>query len=53
MTGSEVSKSSPYETQRNIKTFIYILFGTGLIAIMAVTAWFLRSRKKRQGEKTE
>lgn len=52
MTGAEVSKSSPYETQRNIRTFIYALFGTGVIAIMMVVTWFLRSRKKKQGENT-
>ncbi|MFQ5356162.1 MAG: hypothetical protein ACE5DY_06700 [Mariprofundaceae bacterium] len=50
MTGSEVSKTSPYETQRNIRTFIYILFGTGLMAIMVLIVWFLRSREKKQGE---
>jgi hypothetical protein len=48
MTGPEVSRSSPYETQRNIKTLIYILFGTGVIAMMALLAWFIRSRKKKQ-----
>jgi hypothetical protein len=48
MTGPKVSKSSPYETQRNIKTLIYILFGTGVIAMMALLAWFIRSRKKKQ-----
>ncbi len=50
MSGPEVSRSSPYEMQRNIRTFIYILFGTGLIAIIALMVWFLRSRKKKQGE---
>jgi len=48
MTGSQVSKSSPYETQRNIRSFIYILFGTGLVAIVALIILFLRSRKKKQ-----
>ncbi|MDX8411137.1 MAG: hypothetical protein R8K46_04580 [Mariprofundaceae bacterium] len=50
MTGPEIIRSSPYETQRNIKSFIYILFGTGMLAILVVMAWFFRSRKKRQGE---
>ena len=49
MTGSKVSRSSPYEAQRNIRNIIYTLFGTGIIAIMTVIIWFLRSRKKKQG----
>ncbi len=43
------TQSTPYETQRNIKTIIYILFGTGAIGIIAVAVWFFRSRKKNQG----
>jgi len=50
MTGPETSKTSPYETQRNIRTFIYILFGTGLVLMLALGIWFLRSRQKKQGE---
>ncbi len=42
------TQSAPYETQRNIKTIIYILFGTGVFAIMAVVAWLFRSRKAKQ-----
>ena len=45
------TQSAPYETQRNIKTIIYLLFGTGAFAVMAVVAWFFRLRKrKRRGE---
>jgi len=51
MSGSQASKSSPYETQRNIRTFIYTLFGTGLIAITMLIICFLRARKKKQAEK--
>lgn len=39
-----------YETQRNIKTVIYVLFGTGAFAIMALVTWYFRSRKKTQGK---
>ncbi|MDQ6982876.1 MAG: hypothetical protein Q9M08_07745 [Mariprofundus sp.] len=46
MTGPEVSTTSPYETLRNIRTFIYILFGSGLIAMIALAIRFFRSRKQ-------
>lgn len=36
-----------YENLRNIKTVIYILFGTGAFGIMVVVAWYLRSRKEK------
>ncbi len=39
-----------YENLRNIKTMIYILFGTGAFGIMAVVAWYFRSRKKKQAK---
>jgi len=49
MSGSQATKSSPYETQRNIHSFIYILFASGLIAIIALGIWFIRARKKKRG----
>jgi len=45
---SPQTQSAPYETQRNIKAIIYILFGTGALCIMAVVAWSFRSRKKKR-----
>jgi hypothetical protein len=49
MTGPRVW-GSPYETQGNIRTIIYILFGTGALGVAAVAVWFARSRKpKRHG----
>lgn len=42
------TQSAPYETQRNVKTIIYVVFGAGALAIIAVVAWFLRSRKKKR-----
>lgn len=39
---------SPYETQKKIKTYIYILFATGIFFALAAILWFLRSRKKKQ-----
>ena len=39
-----------YENLRNIKTMIYVLFGTGAFGIMALVAWYIRSRKKKQGK---
>jgi len=44
------TQSAPYETQRNIKTIIYLLFGTGALAIIAVAAWFFRSRKAKRSK---
>ncbi|HUW25136.1 MAG TPA: hypothetical protein VMW07_01265 [Gallionella sp.] len=39
-----------YETQRNIKTVIYALFGTGIFGILVLVTWYFRSRKKKQGK---
>jgi len=50
MTGPKVW-NSPYETQKNIKTFVYILFATGTFALLSVIAWFMWSKKKKQREK--
>ena len=47
---SPPTQSSSYETLRNIKTIIYILFGTGTFAIIAVVIWFFRSRKSKQSK---
>lgn len=46
------SRTAPYETQRNIKTIIYMIFGTGILAIIAVAIWFIRSRKAKQSKPT-
>lgn len=45
---SPQTQSAPYETQRNIKTIIYVAFGIGAFGILAVAAWFFRSRKKKR-----
>jgi len=45
---SPQTQSAPYETQRNIKAIIYTMFGAGAFCIMAVAAWFFRSRKKKR-----
>ena len=42
--------STSYETLRNIKAIIYIVFGTGALGVMAAAAWFFRSRKKKQSK---
>lgn len=42
------TQSAPYEAQRNVKAVIYLLFGAGVFAVVAVIAWF-RSRKKKRG----
>ena len=39
---------SPYETQKKIKTYIYILFATGIFVALAIILWFYRSRKKKR-----
>ena len=46
------TQSAPYEAQRNIKTIIYLLFGTGALCIAAVGAWLLRARNKKRGKST-
>ena len=43
------TQSAPYEAQRNVKTIIYIVFGTGVLFIAAVGFWFFRSRNKKRG----
>lgn len=44
------TQTAPYETLRNIKTIIYVLFATGAFAIIAVVAWFVRSRKAKRSK---
>ncbi len=46
------SQTAPYEIQRNIKTIIYMIFGTGVLAIVVVVVWFIRFRKAKQGKAT-
>lgn len=38
-----------YEDQRRIKTALYLLFATGALGIMALLAWYLRSKRAGQG----
>ena len=47
MKGKQVS-GSPYETQKKIKTYIYILFTTGILITLALVLRFYRSRKKKR-----
>lgn len=42
------TQKTSYETQRSIKTIIYVLFGTGAFGMMALITWYFRSRKKKQ-----
>lgn len=44
------SQTASYEAQRNIKTIIYMIFGTGILAIIVVVVWFIRFRKAKQGK---
>ncbi len=44
MNGPKVF-GSPYDTQKNVKTIILILFGTGIAGVSAVV-WFLFRKKK-------
>ncbi|MBI3149108.1 MAG: hypothetical protein HYZ17_11415 [Betaproteobacteria bacterium] len=39
-----------YETQRNVKAIIYVLFGTGVLGALALVYRALRSRKTRPGK---
>ena len=45
---SPQTQSTSYETLRNVKTLIYLFFGTGAFGLMVVTIWLIRSRKKKQ-----
>lgn len=45
------SRSAPYETQRNVKTVIYVLFGSGMLGVLGLLAWYLRARKSGSGNK--
>ena len=47
---SPPTQSAPYETQRNVKMIIYIIFGSGAFAIIAIVAWFIRSRKAKRSK---
>ncbi len=44
MTGPKIW-GSPYEEQKNVRTVIYILFGTGTLGVLVVTLWLVRRRK--------
>ncbi len=50
MTGPRVW-GSPYETQKRAKTFVYILFGTSVLGVLAIVAVFILFKKRKQGEK--
>lgn len=43
-----LSKGKSYESQRNIKTILYALFGTGILAILGIAVWRIRSRRKQE-----
>ena len=45
MSGPQVW-GSPYETQKKIKSMVYILFGSGLLGVMLI-AWYIWSRKNK------
>lgn len=42
------TQKTSYESQRNIKTMIYVMFGTGTFGAIALVAWYFRPRKKKQ-----
>lgn len=52
MRSTPQTQSAPYESQRNIKAIIYVLFGTGALCITAVAVWFFRSRSKKRSKST-
>ncbi len=45
-----LSKGKSYESQRNVKTILYGLFGTGLLAILGIAVWRIRSRRKQENQ---
>ena len=38
---------SPYQTQRNVRTVIYAVFGAGLLMVLAAIFWIARTRRQR------
>lgn len=44
------TRGKSYEGQRNIKRTLYALSGTGILGILALIAWRIRSRKKPGGQ---
>jgi len=42
-----LSKGKSYESQRNVKTILYGLFGAGILAILGIVVWRIRSRRKQ------
>ncbi len=47
MTGPKVF-TSPYETQRNFKTIVYVASGSGLALLALLAVWLFR-RKHHSG----
>ncbi|HJM94265.1 MAG: hypothetical protein QGG19_14565 [Alphaproteobacteria bacterium] len=46
MTGRRVW-GSPYQTQRNVRTIVYAVFGTGMVLVVAALFWIVRTRRRR------
>jgi hypothetical protein len=46
MKGPKVFKSSPYETQKKVRTYVYAVFGIGTVILIVLIAWILKRRKK-------
>jgi hypothetical protein len=42
------TQSTPYENLRNVKTVIYLVFGTGAFLVIAVGVRYFRSRKRKE-----
>ena len=47
MTGPTIW-GSPYGVQKNVRTIMYILFGTGTLGVLLVAVWIVRLRKTKQ-----
>lgn len=46
MTGRRVW-GSPYQTQRNVRTIIYVVFGVGLLMVSAAVFWIVLTRRRK------
>ncbi|MBI5657989.1 MAG: hypothetical protein HZC43_00190 [Nitrosomonadales bacterium] len=44
------AQGKSYEGQRNIRKTLYAISGTGMLGVLALIAWRIRSRKKRGGQ---
>lgn len=53
MASSNRIWGSPYDRQRNAKTMVYVIFGTGVAAALAGLSWIVVLRRRKKGVNTD